>query len=96
MRCVPNVYGMDLMLDPQDSGHLIAAVCQSGELLMTKTQRLVAIALLQARPTVIPGTRVIADDVARNTWYSAVSHVGAVMFNGPIPSEWYDVAGVTD
>lgn len=46
---------------------------------MTKTevQRL-ALALLKARPPVIPGSNVIVDERARKTWYDCVTAVAEV------------------
>lgn len=68
---------------------------------MTKTEKQkLALALLHARPAVVPGTNTIIDDVQRKLWYACVTQIALVAFpdNGnpsnADPSWFFDTAGV--
>lgn len=65
---------------------------------MTKTEKQrLALALLHARPEVLPGTNVVVSDIARKTWYAAVTQVALVAFpedKNDDPSWFFDLAGV--
>lgn len=71
---------------------------------MTKQERrLIALALLTARPPVIPGTRVIPDDTARKVWYDCVTGVADVCCRGEGDAQdrrnaqfFFDTAGVPE
>jgi hypothetical protein len=57
-------------------------------------ETLLAQALLKARPPVIPGTRVILDDTARNTWYKCVTEIASAI---GVTDQWFfDTCGVPD
>ena len=65
--------------------------------MLNDAQREAARALLAARPTVLPGTKVIQDDSARSTWYRKVNLVMAEhkVAAKDVP-EFCDIAGVPD
>lgn len=69
---------------------------------MTEVEKIaIAVALRKARPAVIPGTNLIANNTAREVWYDAVREVAAVVNRGQGDSEnrlnaaaFFDAAGV--
>jgi len=66
--------------------------------MLTKDQQMLAIELLIDRPTVIAGTRVIADEKLRGEWYALVTkamhHVGITEREDV--KAFCDLAGVPD
>jgi hypothetical protein len=65
---------------------------------MTKTeQQRIALALLGARPVVLPGTRVIVDAVERAVWYRCVVTLAVALYPDGQPPKWFfDAAGVSE
>lgn len=65
--------------------------------LLSKAERAAAKALLDARPEVIPNTRVCIDHAANAKWFAAVSaKMEALKLKGHQIGEFCDIAGVPD
>lgn len=71
---------------------------------MTKTERQrLALALLKARPPVMPGTNAIVDDTARRVWYACCTEIADVCCRGEGADKdrinadlFFTIAGVPD
>lgn len=71
----------------------------SAAIALSAQEREVAQQLKQARPEVIPGTRVILDDIERKAWYDEVVRqmdALGVSRNGRKIQAFCDLAGVPD
>lgn len=66
--------------------------------MLTANQKALAADLLTIRPAVLPGTRVVASELKRASWYRIVGAVAATcgLHGGENTKEFMDLAGVPD
>jgi hypothetical protein len=70
---------------------------KSSMLRLTREQRDAATTLLERRPTVLPGTRVILDRAEAVSWFREVTAtMGKLELPGNLVDAFCDVAGVPD